>query len=167
MTFDSLSALENHILSRSEVAIKLAQERVYQVINRFVKEYYAEFTPEVYERTYQLFRSLVKTEVKKTANGWFAEVYFDASSLDYKVKHLHGHPVNGGYMNPYNHAVTSDGVFQNPKGDANKVLESAAHGSHGGYKSGTAIWDDPMKILNKEAYNILKKSLIDAGIPMR
>lgn len=167
MTFDSLDALKSYILSRSEVAIKLAQEKVYQVINRFIKEYYAEFSPDVYERTYQLFRSLVKTGVKKTANGWVAEVYFDASNLDYKIKHLHKHPVSGGYMNPYNFDVTPDGTFQNPDGDANKVLESAAHGSHGGYTSGTAIWDDPLRILNKEAYGMLKKALIDAGIPIR
>lgn len=168
MTFDSLAALESYILSRSGVAIQLAQERVYQVINRFVKEYYAEFSPAVYERTYQLFSSLVKTGIKQTGNGWVAEVYFDASNLDYHIKHLHGQPVAGGYRHPYvPHVVTPDGTFQNPKGDAGKVLESAAHGSHGGYTSGTAIWDDPMKILNKEAYNMLKKALIDAGIPIR
>lgn len=168
MTFKSLDALENYILSKSGVAIKLAQERVYQVINRFVKEYYAEFTPEVYERTYQLFKSLVKTEVKQTGNSWVAEVYFDASNLDYKVKHLHGRPVSGGFEHPYvRGVVTSDGVFQNSKGDANKVLASAAHGSHGGYTSGTAIWDNPMNILNKEACNMLKKALIDAGIPVK
>ena len=167
MTFDSVDALKSYILSRSEVAVKLAQERVYQVINRFVKEYYAEFTPEVYERTYQLFRSLVKTGIKQTGNGYVAEVYFDASNLDYKIKHLHSHPVEGGFMNPYNHVVTPDGTFQNSKGDAGKVLESAAHGSHGGYTSGTALWDDSLKVLNKEAYNMLKKALIDAGIPVK
>ena len=167
MIFSSMEALKSYILSKSEVAIKLAQEKVYQVINRFVKEYYAEFSPEVYERTYQLFRSLVKTGVKRTGNGWVAEVYFDASNLDYKIKHLHGYPVSDGYMNPFNRDISSDGTFQNPKGDADKVLQAAAHGSHGGISSGTAIWDDSLIVLNAEAHSMLKKALIDAGIPVR
>lgn len=168
MTFDSLEALESYILSKSGVAIKMAQEKIFNLIEDYILKYYSEFDPSVYERTYQLLCSLVKTAVKSTGNGWVAEVYFDASTLDYHIKHLHGQPVAGGYRHPYvPHVVTPDGTFQNPKGDAGKVLESAAHGSHGGYTSGTAIWDDPMKILNKEAYNMLKKALIDAGIPVK
>lgn len=167
MTFDSLDAVERYISSKCGVAIKLAQERVYQVIDRFVKEYYGEFSPEVYERTYQLYQSLVKTDVKQSGNGWVAEVYFDSGLLNYSSKGLHKHPVSGGYMNPYNHVVTNDGVFKNPKGSGEATLAAAAHGSHGGYKSGTAIWDAPMKILDKEALNMLKKALIDAGIPVK
>ena len=140
---------------------------VFLIINRFVKEYYAEFSPAVYERTYQLFRSLVKTDVRSTGNGWVAEVYFDASMLDYQIKHLTKWPTNGGYMNPFNGAISSDGSFPNPKGSADLVLQSAAHGSHGGYTSGTAIWDEPLAILNTEAINILKRELIAAGIPIR
>lgn len=167
MTFDSLEALKSYILSKSGVAIKMAQEKVFRLIEDYILKYYTEFDPAVYERTYQLLCSLVKTAVVSTGNGWVAEVYFDASTLDYHIKHMTKVKVDGGYMNPYNHVITSNGVFQNSKGDANKVLESAAHGSHGGYTSGTAIWDDPMKILNKEAYNMLKKALIDAGIPVK
>lgn len=167
MTFNSLDALERYILSQSEVAIKMAQEKVFRLIENYLLKYYTEFDPSVYERTYQLLCSLVKTEIKSTGNGWVAEVYFDASTLDYHIKHMTKIKVNGGYMNPYNHAISPDGTFSNPKGDANKVLESAAHGSHGGYKSGTAIWDLPLRIINKDSYNMFKKCLIDAGIPVK
>lgn len=167
MTFDSLEALESYILSKSGVAIKMAQEKIFHFIEDYILKYYTEFDPAVYERTYQLLCSLVKTAVKSTGNGWVAEVYFDASTLDYHIKHMTKIKVDGGYMNPYNHAISPDGTFQNPKGSGEETLAAAAHGSHGGYKSGTAIWDDPMKILNKEAYNMLKKALIDAGIPVK
>lgn len=168
MTFNSLDALKNYILSRSGVAIKIAQEKVFSLIEDFLLKYYSEFSPEVYERTYQLLCSLVKTEVVSTGNGWVAEVYFDVGSLNYQTKGLHGHPVDGGFEHPYvRGVVTSDGIFQNSKGDAEKTFAAAAHGSHGGYISGTAIWDDPMKILNREAYHMLKQALIDAGIPVR
>lgn len=167
MTFDSIEALKSYILSKSQVAIQKAQEQIYQVIDRFVKEYYAEYSPIVYERTYQLYRSLVKSEIIYTGNGWEAQVYFDISMLDYQIKQLHGNPVDGGYMNPYNGAISPDGTFSNPKGSAELVMESAAHGSHGGWAGGTAIWDDPIAILNVEAYNILKRMLISEGIPIR
>ena len=167
MTFNSLGALKNYILSRCGVAIKIAQEKVFNLIEDFLLQYYSEFDPAVYERTYQLLCSLVKTDVISTGSGWVAEVYFDAGLLNYQTKGLHGYPVDGGYMNLYNHVVTSDGIFQNPKGSGGKTLAAAAHGSHGGKVSGTAIWDDPIRILNAEAYSMLKSALIAAGIPVR
>ena len=167
MTFDSIDALKSYILSRSKVAIQKAQEQVYQVIDRFVKEYYAEYSPEVYESTYQLYRSLVKSEIVQSGNGWVANVYFDLDSLDYQIKHFTRYPVSGGYMNPFNLDISPDGTFPNPDGSAEKVMESAAHGRHGGKAHGTAIWDEPIALLNTEAYNILKRMLIDSGIPVK
>lgn len=168
MTFKSIDELKNYILRKSGSAIAMAQEKVYQVIERFIKQYYAEYTPEVYERTYQLYRSLVKSDVKPTGNGWVAEVYFDLDALDYQIKHFTQWPVtSGGYMNPFNYAVSPDGSFSNPKGSAEKVLSSAAHGYHGGKFAGTAIWDEPMIVLWKSKRDLLKKALIDAGIPVK
>ena len=149
MVFKSVDDIKSYIIKKSETAIRFAQERVFLVINRFVKEYYAEYSPVLYERTYQLFKSLVKSDIKRTSNGWIAEVYFDIDKLDYHMKKLHGKEVpNKGWSEE-------------------KTLTSAAHGSHGGYGEGTAIWDEPIALLTTEAYNILKKSLIDAGIPIR
>ena len=149
MTFTSMDALKNYILSRSKDAIARSQEQIYQVINRFVKEYYAEWSPAVYERTYQLFRSLVKSDIKSTGNGWIAEVYFDLEALDYHMKLVNGVKVpNQGWSEE-------------------KTLQSAARGEHGGYKVGTAIWADPVAILTNEGYEILKRMLIESGIPIK
>jgi hypothetical protein len=149
MTFDSMDALKNYILSQSKIAVQLAQEKVFLIINRFVKEYYAEFSPAVYERTYQLFRSLVKTDVKSTGNGWVAEVYFDVNALDYHMKRVNGVEVpNKGWSEE-------------------ETLAAAARGEHGGYKVGTAIWADPFALLDQQAINMLKQELINAGIPLK
>ena len=149
MTFNSLDELKNYILSHSKYAIQKAQEQAYQVVNRFVKEYYSEFSPAVYERTYQLFRSLVKTDVKSTDNGWVAEVYFDLDALDYHMKRINGVEVpNKGWSEM-------------------KTLEAAMAGSHGGYTDATPIWDYSIAVLSQEMYHILKRMLIDAGIPVR
>ena len=149
MTFDSMDALKTYIISRCGDAIQKAQEQVYQIIDRFVKEYYAEFSPTMYERTYQLYKSLVKSDIVSTGNGFTAEVYFDIGMLDYYMKKINGKE------------------YPNKGWSEEKTLTAAAHGSHGGYASGTAIWDEPLQVLNTEAYNMLKRMLIASGIPLR
>lgn len=167
MTFKTNDELKNYILKQSQFAIMQVQAKVFQVIQKFVKQYYTEFSPEVYERTYQLFQSLVKSDVKLTDNGWVAEVYFDLDKLDYQIKKLTKWPTQGGYMNPFNGKISSSGWFPNPKGSAEKTMEAAAHGSHGGKESGTAIWDESLNILNRDAINMLKEALINNGIPVK
>lgn len=167
MIFKTQSELENYLLQKMQNAIIKTQERVYQIIGRFVREYYTEFTPEVYERTYQLYRSLVMSKIEPTEKGYKCYIYFDLNKLDYQMKSFTRNPVNNGYMNPFTHKVSSDGSFPNPKGSAEKTLYSAAHGSHGGYRVGTAIFDDPLKIINVEAINTLKDMLRAEGIPVK
>lgn len=152
MTFSNSKELKNYILKKGERAIAQAQEQVYLVINRFLKEYYAEFNPSLYERTYQLFQSLVKTNVKQVGNGVYAEVYFDLDALDYHMKRLHGHEIaNKGWSEE-------------------KTLEAAmTGGTHGGYRaeSNTEVWTESLSVLGTEGYNILRRALIQNGIPVR
>ena len=146
MILKSESELKRFLLAKCRNALEKAQEQVYQIIDRFVKEFYAEFTPEMYERTYQLFRSLVKSDIIPTGNGYKAEVYFDLSSLNY---------------------VTGS----KPSGE--QVMGAAEWGRHGAMGlavadfKGTSIWHEPLEILNAEAINILKKMLISEGIPIK
>ena len=146
MVFKSESELRNFLLSKCQNALIKTQEQIYQIINRFVKEFYAEFSPEMYERTYQLYCSLVKSNIISTGNGYEAEVYFDLSSLDY---------VTGA----------------RPSGE--QVMQAAEYGRHGAMGlavadfKGTSIWHEPLEILNAEAINILKKMLISEGVPIK
>lgn len=144
-TFQLRAAIESKIPS----ALSNTASRIYLIIDRFVKEYYAEFSPEIYERTYQLYKSLVKTDVMKTASGYRVELYFDASSLDYAFKTVNGNKVaNVGY-------------------DEKKTLSSAMYGSHGGYENGTAIWDESMAIVHSQLSRILREELVKNGIPLK
>ena len=86
MTFNTMDELENYILEKTRQAMIPIQEQVYTIVDRFLKQYYAEYDPIIYERTYQLYQSLVKTGIKKTANGYEAYVYFDVDKLDYAFK---------------------------------------------------------------------------------
>ena len=63
MRISNSQQLERVMKERLKGAIVSAQEKVYQVIDKFLKQYYAEYTPMQYDRTYQLLRSLVKSEI--------------------------------------------------------------------------------------------------------
>lgn len=154
MVFKNEKQLEAFLLQKCKAAVVKSQQQVYQIIDRFVKEYYAYYSPEMYERTYQLYRSLVKGDVERTANGYEAKVYFDLSNIDY---------VTGG----------------RPSGE--QVMDAAKEGWHGAvgdipnsdkqYKyivsGGEGIWNEPKEILNAQAINILKNMLISEGIPIK
>lgn len=165
MTFKSIEELKNYILSQSGVAIKATQDKIAMIINHFLTEYYREFEPEVYVRTYQLLCSLIKSDVVQTPNGWYAEVYFDLDALDYATRVVpQGQPWSS-YASSDNTYHRNDWTKENDEW----VLKTAMTGSHphGGYATGTAIWDKSLNILNKDAINILKEKLIQAGIPVR
>lgn len=146
MVFKNEAELKAFILKKCKNALAKSQQQVYQIVDRFVKEFYAEFTPEMYERTYQLYRSLVKSEVVKTHNGYEAQVYFDLSSLDY---------VTGA----------------KPSGE--QVMGAAEWGRHGAMGlatvdfKGTSIWHEPLAILDAHAIEILKRMLMAEGIPIK
>lgn len=138
MAFATVEALKSEILRRCEVAVTLAREEVFKLLEDYLTQHYAEFTPKEYDRTLQLLCSCVKDEVVSTGNGFTARVYFDASKLNYLTGSWSGED----------------------------VLSSAAHGSHGGYVHGTAIYDQPIEILNRSHMTMLKHCLIEAGIPV-
>lgn len=146
MVFKNEAELKKFLMPKIENALVKSQEQVYQIIDRFIKEFYAEFSPEMYERTYQLYRSLVKSEIIPTGNGFEANVYVDIGSLDY---------VTGA----------------RPSGE--QVVDAANWGRHGAMGlavadfKGTSIWSEPMQILSVEAINILKRMLISEGIPIK
>ena len=136
--FRTEAELKNYILKHSRVAVEIAKEQVWQIVDRNLKQYYAEFEPKHYDRTEKLLRSLIDDGVKFSGNGWDGSVYFDSSTMNYTT---------GSW-------------------DGDKVLRVAAHGSHGGYAQGTAIfYDSDMEVFERHV-DILKSALIQAGIPV-
>ena len=168
MTFDSIDALKNYILTHSQVAVDKAKEKIALIINHFLIEYYREFEPEVYVRTYQLLNSLVKTDVVLTRNGWVAEVYFDINALDYSTRIVpQGQPWTP-WAIPENTYHKKNWTDENTEWVLNTAMTGGNTGKpHGGYANGTAIWTESMNVLSKEGIEILKQELIKAGIPIK
>lgn len=157
MVFNNETQLKNYILSHSKNAVEEAQQKIYDVIDKFLQRYYDEYSPTLYVRTGQLLRSLVKSEIKPIKDGWEAEVYFDLDSLDYSFKSLQG---VGGWNNTYHR---NNWTHENDIA----IFEMSAHGSHGGFIGGTAVWDEPLEILKNETYKYLKQALINNKIPVK
>lgn len=143
----------SHIDTGIKRAMILMQEKVYQVIDRFVKEYYVDYTPEEYIRTYQLYKSLVKSEIVASGKGYEARVYFDLSRLDYYVQQTRSRGTS------YRNDVSQYDL-------ANLVVTNASHGYHGKYKGEADIWDSPIDLLDSSARLMLKNALVSAGIPV-
>lgn len=162
MTFNSMDELKNYILTHSQVAVEKARDKVAMVINHFLTQYYKEFEPDVYIRTYQLLCSLIRSDVKFINNGWVAEVYFDLDALDYSTR----------IVPPQFSWASSNNTFHREnwtKENDEWVLETAMTGSypHGDYAKGTAIWTESIKVLKKDGIELLKQELIKAGIPVK
>ena len=80
-SFTSIEQIKEYIIQHSKPAVESATNYVYKILHQFMEKYYSEYSPSVYEATYQMLASLVKTDVKSTGNGWVAEVYFDEESV--------------------------------------------------------------------------------------
>ena len=153
MVFKNRNELLSFLYDKAYDALKNAQTVVYDIIQDYLQQFYADYDPVLYARTEQLLRSLVKGDIRPSAKGYVADVYFDLSSLNY---------------------VTGN----QPTGE--QVMEAAAQGLHGAIGSnllyvdarekggsGVGVWNDPLQVLDAEAIRILKDRLVEQGIPIR
>lgn len=146
MVFKNEAQLKSFLLAKCQNALLKAQEKVYKIIDIYVQRFYADYDPVMYERTYQLLHSLVKSEIISTGNGYEARVYFDAGSIGYDTG-------------------------RQPSGE--QVISAASYGGHGAtglkvvYGDGADIWYTPKEILDSEAIKILVEELRAAGIPIK
>lgn len=96
------SQIKKDIEAKARVAVFNTREKIYSVIEKNLRVYYGEFSPEQYVRTQQLLNSLVRQ-----SSGLHAEVYFDAGALNYQtgtwgadeVLGTSMHGSHGGYVN--------------------------------------------------------------------
>lgn len=150
MVFKNEKQLETFLMKKCQSALLKAQERVYEIIKRFLDQFYDEYDPHKggkfgYDRTYQFLNSLVKSRIVPDGKGYKAEVYFD---LNY---------------------IYDTGA--NPSGE--QVMQAAEWGRHGAMGlnvadfKGTSVWHESLAILNTEAINILVDMLRAEGIPIK
>lgn len=136
----SIKDLNKILEQRATMAMKMAQKDIGECIQESINEYYKErvfrggisCVPEVYDRTYKLLNSMVKTEIVKSGNTLSCKVGISDDYLNYK------YPGTNGW----------DGVDATGR----DVLDwNNVDGSHGGSVDGDwKIWDEAMRTLGGE-----------------
>ena len=149
MNFKNLKDLEKHLNNQMKDALLQVKEEVYSIIAEKLLQYYEEYTPVKYKRTYQLLKSLVKTEVIPTGHGFKANVYFDLNKIHYK----------------------------NEKHSTAEIVKDALNGQHGHFGCNympkgkwTSIWGESMLILDLDDYGVIDlivQALKNRGIEVR
>ena len=149
MTFKNRNELLHFLYDKAYDALRNAQVVVYDIIQDYLQQFYADYDPVLYERTEQLLRSLVKGDIRPSAKGYVADVYFDLSSLNY---------------------------FTGNQPTGEQVMKAAAQGLHGAIgenllyvhgNTGVGVWYDALQVLDAEAIRILRDRLIEKGIPIK
>lgn len=140
MVFKNDAQLKAFLMAKCKNALVSAEEKVHRIIDSCLHQFYDEWKPDYYKRTSQLLHSLVRSDIKSTANGYEAAIYFDASLLNYTTGSWDGETV------------------------LSVAMESDL--PHGGYMSGTAIWNESQAMLG-DIWTLLEKELKAQGIPLK
>ena len=118
---DSISAFTALMQSAIAGGIDHAADQIKDVVQRHVDGYYGEYTPKMYQRTYQFQGSPERTETESGAGGASCEIFIDTSAMGYT------------------------GV------SGQQVAEWANVGSHGGLDTGGApFWDNAVEQVESE-----------------
>lgn len=155
---DELNAI---LLQKTKNAVIKAEGTVYNIIHRFVKEYYAEYDPVMYVRTYQFYQSLVQSEITPVEKGlgWKARVYFDLDKLDYYMKTTRSKGTKVNDMQNFDDPLDQKGVMS-------RVMKGL-HVVKPHIVQGTPIWDETRKFLDEQGFNLLKRMLQTEGVPIK
>lgn len=141
MIVKNQAELNRALKSVAEKALRDAQNEVHVCIEKFVKQYYAEYSPTVYKRTYQFMESITKTGIKSKGFTVTCEIYID-TRMNYEAPtQAVVEMINTGY-----HAMRKMGAPRDIKG--------------------TKVWDESISFIEKYQVFIetFKQSLISQGL---
>lgn len=139
----TVAQIKADLTKKVGVAMNGVKKQVYDIFFNVIMQYYMEYDPRAYERTYQvaqLAENIATAGVKVRQVGASFEVYFDGSMLSY-----------------------STGTWSGGRVLDNVMIE----GDHGrALPGGTTIWTESMNRLDTRINLIIKEELIKAGIPI-
>lgn len=145
------SEIKKDILRKMPKAIAAVQKKVDDVCAKYLNVFYGEYEPSVAIRTYQVFNSLVKSDIRRTGNGFEADVYFDLSALNHPISY-----------------TGQNGMTVNRNYSESSIMSSVMIGStHGGAVGGTPVFTEADAQVAANARQWLAQELRAAGIPIR
>jgi hypothetical protein len=161
MVFKNQKQLEGFLMKKCQEAVAGTEQKVHDIIDRCLQQFYNEFDPDEYIRTGQLLHSLVKSGVKKVGNGYEAEVYFNVDGIHYQNGQIEIQ------------STASTGRMGYAAWDKDTILDVVMTGSysglpHGGRAGGTAIWTKSQATINAlgGVIEMLERELRLIGVPI-
>lgn len=140
----SMSDLTKILESRIQQALKMTQQEIFKVIQQHITDYYHEYNPRMYQRTWKFLDSLIKTNIVNTNGTISCTVEIDKDYLPYRYKGGATGLEVANYANQYSHG----GVYDDDFGQ---------------------FWDDAMAELGLEPgiKYLMKKNLKKCGVPIK
>lgn len=140
----SMSDLTKIIESRIQQALKMTQQQIFEVIQQYIADYYHEYTPRIYQRTWEFLDSLIKTNIVKMNGTISCTVEIDKDYLSYRYKGGATGLEVANYANQHSHG----GVYDDDFGQ---------------------FWNDAMTELGLEPgiKYLMKKNLKKCGVPVK
>ena len=140
---NNMDELEKALQPVMKGMVDTVTERVYEVLNYFLQEYYNSYDPLSYRRTRDFLYSAVNVETRMNGNKAAASVYIDTDSMD---------------------------SYYNATGE--QVARWANEGLHGGLDTGSntpRVWDDTMDatVNNGELLRLAADYLRSKGFSVR
>lgn len=155
----NMKDLNKIIESRATLALKMAQKEIGECIQESIDEYYKEKVflegtsaiPLIYDRTYKLLDSMVKTEIVKNGNTLSCQVGISDDYLNYKYR-------------------GSDSIYSLDATGRDVLTWNNEDGSHGYTVDGDwKIWDEAMQTLSGKngIISILISKLKKSGLNIK
>lgn len=140
----TIAEIRSDLIAKVPRAVAIAEDEIAQIIENVLATFYASYSPVLYERTFQLLHSCVKSGVYGGGGHAEARIYLDSSMMSY-----------------------SSGA--SPSGAS--VMAAANVGKHGAMGlrmvgSGPALSSECESTVDAQAMNILLSAILAAGIPI-
>ena len=140
--FKSMIDVNNYIENACEQAIKAVAERMTEELENYILEdYYNQYKPKFYDRTYEL----LKSPKNRMLDSKSAEIFIDFSVINYLI---------------------DDPIYDYNKTDIVELASKGYHGTTDIHKPGM-FWEDFIEWCNKNVPNLMKSELKKQGIPVK
>lgn len=150
MALNIRGTVKRMLQNRASQAVKMTVNEMFKVFQKKINEYYSEKVfsggtssiPQMYDRTYKLLNSLIKTDVVQSGNEISCQIMLDENYLNYTYKE------------------GATGL---------EVATYANTKTHGGTVTGDIeIWNDAIEELGGKSgiLSLLKSNLKKCGVPI-
>lgn len=140
--FKTVIEMNNYIEAACEKALKIVAERMVEELESYIREdFYNQYKPRFYDRTYQLLKSPKYNMIDSRT----AKIFIDMNAIHYLI---------------------DDPAYNYDKTDIVKLASLGYHGTIDIFRPGM-FWEDFIEWCNKNVPSLMRAALKSQGIPVK